>query len=357
MDKPIILQEGSSTIEQLEDLKKNNKIWQVCDNYVSQLEELFVATNPASKIASDYKDQLAAFIDERKNRSTTEVIGDWIYYPWNGNLVHTLNREESFLVRTSRNHNIVTVEEQELLRKASIGILGMSIGNGMAVNLAYAGMSEKMKIADFDTLELSNLNRIRAGLQYLGLPKTSITAQQIFEINPYADVNILDKGVNNDNLEDFVSGDPKPKLILEAIDDFEMKIKVRILSKKHKVPVVMLTNLGDRLLVDVERYDTQPETQIFNGLIGNIAEDILNNPVSEEDKKRYAIELIGKENIPKRVVESVMQVNVTLAGRPQMMSMVSIGAGAAVYLSRKLILGEDLPSGRYLIDFDQAIKK
>ena len=132
-----------------------------------------------------------------------------------------------------------------------------------------------------------------------------------------------------------------------------MKIKLRLFAKKKRVPLIMLTNLGDSILIDIERYDTDSSLEIFNGKIGDVGERILNGEISKEEEKLYAIKIVGKENIPKRVLDSVMNIGATLVGRPQLGSTVSIGAGIGSYFARRIALGEPVISGRTLVKFDE----
>ncbi len=349
--KPVIISEEHHKLSDLSELQKKSKIWMISDSYEKQLEELYYIQNPSEKLSKD-KAGLHKFLQERQKTEENGFRGTWVYFPWNGQLVHILNKDEYFLVRTNRNKNIINSEEQATLYGSKVGILGLSIGNGMAVNLSYSGMSQKMVLADFDKLELSNLNRIRTGIGNLDEPKIEITSRQIYEIDPFADLDLYPEGINNKNLKEFVK---KSDIIFEAIDDFQIKLKIRIEAKIAKVPVIMLTNLGDRLLIDVERYDKDPNLLMFNGLIGDIAEDILNKPISEEDKQRYAIGIVGKENVSTRVMDSVLEVNKSLVGRPQIMSTVTISGGVSSYLLRRLLLGPELISGRYLINFESLI--
>ncbi len=347
------MSENTHMVSDLENLRGSNKIWSEFDTYRGQLEELFNIINPPAKLSSNYKRLLEEFCIDRMPEG--RLVGSWIYFPWNGNLVHILNEEELLIVRTNRNQKIISHEEQKILRNTNIGILGLSIGNSMALSLAYSGIGDTLKLADFDKLELSNLNRVRMGLSDLGFTKIDITARQIYEINPYAKLDLFTEGINKDNLNKFVEGEKKPKIIFEAIDDFEMKVRVRLEAKKAGVPVIMLTNLGDRLLIDVERYDQDSNILLFNGLIGEIAEEILVKPISETDKQRYAVAIVGEQNLPQRVLETMPEINKTLVGRPQVMSTVTIGGGTAAYLARRIVLGPQLNSGRYLIDFETLI--
>jgi len=353
--QPLILKAGKNTSNDLETLKTREKIWNTVDIYQPQLKELFEIQNPSLVGSKDYEEKQKVFIKERTQQNGAELIGNWIYFSWSGVLLHTLNEEEHLMLRTNRNRNLITLAEQKKLYGATVGIIGLSIGNTMALSLVHTGIAGVLKLAEYDTLETTNLNRIRARLDQVGASKLGITTEQIYEINPYARLELYPEGLNKENLDGYVNTDPRPDLIIEAIDDFEMKIRVRLAARKAQIPVLMLTNLGDNILVDVERYDQDKELSLFNGLIGSLAEEILEKPIPEEDKQKYAIEIVGKENIPKIAFESAMEVGKTLVGRPQLMSTLSVSGGIAAYLARKIILDEPLPSGRRLIKLSRSI--
>ncbi len=351
--KPIILYEGKYNHSELTKIKKNNRIIKEVDIYKQQLTELFEINNPGLRSSTQYFKQLKTFINYKIKKNKTNY-GNWIYFPWKLKLIHSVNENDYFELRTNRNRNMITSEEQIILKNLTIGIVGLSIGNWMALNLVYSGIASTLKLAEKDILETSNLNRIRATLDKIGQQKIDITTQQIYEINPYANLFTFPKGLNNSNLVDFFS-EPKQNLIVEAIDDFEIKIRLRIYAKKYKVPVIMLTNLGDNILIDVERYDLNNKMPLFNGLIDdNLIKKILNKKLSPEDKKMIAVKLVGIENIPLRALASVKEIGKTLVARPQLMSTVSTSGGLIPYLVRRMIFG-NLKSMRKLISLDNVI--
>jgi len=67
-------------------------------------------------------------------------------------------------LRLDRNHNKVTREEQARLRTLRIGVVGVSAGHSIAHILAMEGLVGELRLADFDTVALSNLNRIPASV-------------------------------------------------------------------------------------------------------------------------------------------------------------------------------------------------
>ena len=67
----------------------------------------------------------------------------------------------------------------ELLKKSCVGIAGAGgLGSVVAENLARSGVG-KLIIADYDSVEPSNLNRQRYALAQLGSPKVQALAENI----------------------------------------------------------------------------------------------------------------------------------------------------------------------------------
>ena len=133
-----------------------------------------------------------------------------------------------------------------------------------------------------------------------------------------------------------------------------MKVLVRIEAKKARIPVVAFANLGDSILADIDRYDLDGSLPLFNGLLGDFPEEILKMP--DEDKNKYAVKMVGIENVPTRALESVKEIGKTLVGRPQLSSTVIFSGALGTYVTRQIVLGNELKSGRYLIKFEEFFK-
>ncbi|MBD3310952.1 MAG: alpha/beta fold hydrolase [Candidatus Magasanikbacteria bacterium] len=346
-NKPVFFWEGGYSINDIENFKVDNKIWKICDLYKDQLEELFEINNPDLEKDENYTRKINEFIEQKGQ-------GNWVYFPWNGVFLHILNKEDYFKLRTNRNKNLIKESEQNKLYESTIGVVGLSVGSHVITNLVYSGIGGKMKLADFDKMDTTNLNRLRAAVSDVGEEKTNIIARQIYELDPYANLSLYKEGLNKANLASFFNED-RPDIIFEAIDDFEMKILLRLEARKKGVPVVMLTNLGDRLLIDIERYDKNKDLEFFNGLLGNIEEEILGKNLSREEKNRLAVKLVGRENVPHRALESVAEIGRSLVGRPQLASTVSVSGGMGAYIARKLILDGDLQGGRRIVKFNDLL--
>src|SRR5262249_27646093 len=117
--------------------------------------------------------------------AATSPASPWVYYPWSGRLVHVLPPAEFRTLRSDRNRYKIAAEEQERLRSFRVGVAGLSVGLSVALTTALEGVGGSCRLADFDTLGLSNLNRLRAGAADLGVNKAVLAARQMYELDPY----------------------------------------------------------------------------------------------------------------------------------------------------------------------------
>ena len=106
----------------------------------------------------------------------------------------------------------------------------------------------------------------RANLTDIGSNKAEVTARNVWELDPFAQIEVWDKGVNRETIERFV-GSPKLSVMVDEMDDIAMKFNCRFECKKLHIPVVMATDNGDGMILDVERFDQEPERPLFHGRV------------------------------------------------------------------------------------------
>ncbi len=103
---------------------------------------------------------------------------------------------------------------------ASIGIAGAGgLGSNIAVSLTRAGIG-KLVIADFDIVTLTNLNRQQFFRDQIGMPKVDAMAQNLGRISPNTHLELHNKRINADNLDDMF-GDCD--ILIEAFDLADQK--------------------------------------------------------------------------------------------------------------------------------------
>lgn len=322
---------------------------EMIDQLDGQLRELVKILNPKIKIKDE---EYPAMVDEHLAGCNPNEYGVWAYYPWSRKLVHLLDEEEFIEVRTNRNRYKLTKEEQSYLRSKKIGVIGLSVGQSIALTIAMERICGELRLADFDTVELSNLNRIRTGLYNLGLHKTILAAREIMEIDPYLNVKVFSEGITPGNIDDFFLGNGKLDLLVEVCDGLDIKIQSRFKARELKIPVLMDTN--DRGMLDVERFDLEPDRPILHGLAGDLNPDSIKD-LTNEQKIPYILKMVGADTISTRLKASMMEVEQSINTWPQLASSVVLGGALTTDTARRILLDQFHESGRYYIDFDELV--
>lgn len=322
----------------------------IVDKIYQQLQELMKKRNPKNKFSAE---EYAKRIDEHLNGASIDKYGLWIYYSWSNKLIHTLNENEFIELRTIRNCYKIMPEEQTVLMKKIIGVVGLSVGHAIALTIASERICGELRLADYDTLDLTNLNRIKTGIQNLSLKKTVIAAREIAEIDPFIKVKCYHDRINDDNILDFLTKDGKIDLCLEECDDFYVKFAMRYACRDLGIPVVMDTS--DSGLIDIERFDLEPERKIFHGLSTTTNIEALRN-LSTDEKIPYLYEIINENDMSVRLRASLVEIDETITGWPQLSSAVTYGSGITIDVARRILLGQLSKSGRFSMDVERAIK-
>ena len=337
-------------IQKLEQLKVSNVHLNVYDSLDSQISELVKIRNP--KLIFDFQG-LKSSAEEFIRGLDLDRYGVWVFYPWNNDLVRLLPEDDFVEVRTNRNKHKLSGQEQYSLSKKVIGVVGLSVGQSVALALTMERSFGELRIADFDDLELSNLNRIRTPLKNLGIPKTISVAREIAEIDPFLEVKCFHEGITEENISSFFDEGEGLDLLIDECDSIDIKVLLRKEAKKRKLPVLMDTS--DKGMLDVERFDLDPSYKILHGKL----EDFMDKPLSwiKENRMEVAYSILEFDSLSERMKKSIPEIGRTITTWPQLGSQVVYGGGICADVSRKLLLGDLVPSGRFYFDTDGIIGK
>ncbi len=322
---------------------------ELVDDIDHQVGELIKALTP-QKIFEEK--ELQSEIENFFKKTDRETYGNWIYYPWKNVVMRLLPEEDFIRVRTQRNNYKITHEEQTTLRQKKVGIVGLSVGQSIALVMALERSCGEMRLADFDHLELSNLNRIKAGVPDLGRPKTVIAAREIAEIDPYLKLTIFNDGITEENIDSFLMDGGQLDLLVDECDSLDIKILVRERAKHFHVPVMMETS--DRGMVDVERYDLEPEREILHGYLGGVSRKALSG-LTNPQKVGVGLKITGVETLSPRMKASLLEIGETISTWPQLASAVFLGGATIAHIGRRVLLDEPVKSGRFYVDLDEII--
>lgn len=311
------------------------------DRLDNQLKELFSLMVPPAKRTPSFENDCENFVLAARKEGRFNLV----LYPWLNKAVYVLNEADFSFVRTSRNLYKITSEEQRTLSSAKLGVVGLSVGQSVAVTLAMERSFGTIKLVDFDHLDLSNLNRLRAGVVDLGLPKVVLVAREIAEIDPYLNIELYPEGLTTENLNDFVDD---LDVLIDECDSLLMKIAMRKRARSKGIPVVMDTS--DRGMIDVERFDLDREKPLFHGLVSEVE---LNN-IDERNRLSVLFRLVGGGSISPDLAVSFFELNQTIGTWPQLASAVALGGGLATSAVRQILLNKPVDSGRWHFDPESA---
>lgn len=139
----------------------------------------------------------------------------------------------------SRNVGWVTIAEQDRLRHARIAIAGLGgVGGAHLLTLSRLGISN-FHISDFDEFDIHNLNR-QAGafMSYMGKPKLDTMAQMARDINPTSEIKLFPKGVQPDNVDEFLAG---VDVYVDSLDFFALPARRMVFAKCREKGIPALT--------------------------------------------------------------------------------------------------------------------
>ncbi|MDN5276661.1 MAG: sulfur carrier protein ThiS adenylyltransferase [Clostridiales bacterium] len=146
-----------------------------------------------------------------------------------------MNRFEEALVKYIGHANL------QKLQRIKVGIAGAGgLGSNCALNLVRSGI-KRLKIVDFDRVELSNLNRQFYFYDQVGMPKVEALKSNLQRINPDVEIETLQEKITNENIHEIFDD---CDIIIEAFDNpFCKKMIVEHYGSSGKL-VVAVSGLG-----------------------------------------------------------------------------------------------------------------
>nr|WP_324258488.1 molybdopterin-synthase adenylyltransferase MoeB [Cellvibrio fontiphilus] len=150
----------------------------------------------------------------------------------------------------------VDLDGQEKLLAARVLIIGLGgLGSPVAMYLAAAGVGH-LVLADFDTVDLTNLQRqiVHAGAR-LGMNKAVSAAQALRELNSEVRVDCIEQVLDAENLaEQIASAD----VVVDCTDNFATRFAINAGCVAAKVPLV--SGAAIRLEGQVAVFDSRSAT-------------------------------------------------------------------------------------------------
>jgi len=146
--------------------------------------------------------------------------------------------DDNQLLRYSRQIMLPQIDAvgQQKLLDATVLIVGMGgLGSPAAMYLASAGVGHLI-LADFDMVELSNLQRqIIHSTEDIGRNKVDSAYDRLKQLNPDVTITRFKQVLDDDTLSDLV---PQVELVIDGCDNFDTRFAVNRACVKYHKPLV-----------------------------------------------------------------------------------------------------------------------
>jgi len=330
-----------------------------------------------SSLAEQFEREWGAYLeaDEEAMRS----YGVLVYYPRRGHIVRFAPRYWHRLALMVRNSTLFLDSSQKMkwgdIRNVFNGVVpaiaGCSLGYHAAQAIVWDVRPERMKIAELDASDLSNMNRLPFGYEDLGRNKGLVAAERFHAIDPFMKISVFSEGVHAGNIDDFILGNPEigepaATVIVEETDNPDVKIFLRKKARESGKPVIMVSDVGSGAQRDVQRYDL--DTTLPLALGGITDEELLaaqERYKEHPDLERFftfAFSILGDSytRMPEfnAIVRSILE-NADppeFGGTPQLGSTAMVAGGFAGEAVARIALGYYLKE-RIFVDITQGAKE
>ena len=173
----------------------------------------------------------------------------------------------------------IDIEGQQKINDSTILIIGMGgLGSPTALYLAAAGVGHII-IADFDQVELSNLQRqIIHNTSDIGDDKVNSAKTKLLELNPNITVTVANEIMHSDNLASLIKD---VDIVLDGTDNFESRFEINKACVECHKPLISAAVIRFEGQISVFKgYEVdQPCYQCLYSEAGNGRESCVENGV------------------------------------------------------------------------------
>lgn len=140
----------------------------------------------------------------------------------------------------SRNWIFIDNNLQSKIKNTRLLFAGCGVGSNIAILAARTGF-KYMILADYDSVDISNLNRQPFNIKHVGKNKAEVTSSIIKLINPTINTLIIRDKINTQNIKTLVK---KTDFIINTIDLTTDFYKLTDIAQRNKKYVLIPLNVG-----------------------------------------------------------------------------------------------------------------
>lgn len=256
---------------------------------------------------------------------------------------------------------------RDVFESSTIAVAGGSVGNSILHCAVMDMRPRNVKIADKSLYKMENINRVRLSYEDVAESndkramlmdmmlrnKALVTAEQLYRIDPYLNVYCYPEGVNLTNINEFLGGhgkEPKADIMIEEVDDPRIKLLLREEARTRRIPLVMATDVGSCVQIDVLRYDKDSTLPLTFGSTDDAfrasVRAVEDNPGNREIFFTFVDMLIGAD-YRRDELAKIIDLNSEIPTStiiPQLGSTAAAAAGVMAETVARMLLGHNYPS-------------
>jgi molybdopterin/thiamine biosynthesis adenylyltransferase len=270
------------------------------------------------------------------------------------------------MLLSHKNKKMPWQETRQVLSSTNIAVAGCSVGNSIIHGTVMDLRPKNIKIADKSLYKMENINRVRLGYWEIVEPnsksasaqdlllknKANVTASQLYAIDPYINVFIYNEGINENNISRFLKGggnEPAADFLVEEVDDPRVKVLLRTYAKKYRIPLLMVTDLGSSIQLDILRFDQNSKLPLtFKNTDAKLIksmETVYEDPGNRKTFFNFVDQLIGRDyrqDELKEIIEQKTEIP-TSTIIPQLGSTIMAAGGIMAEAIARIRLGYNYP--------------
>ncbi len=323
-----------------------------------------------------FNDEWKAYEEAIENAEGNALTyGMYVYYPDRNDIVrycpsywhHIVATASSSMLITDPAYSMKWAEVRKILADTTLAIAGASVGNNVTHAAVMDLRPRNIKIADKSRYKMENINRVRLGYadivesnknridptQSLLRNKAEVTASQLYAIDPFINVYTYENGIDDHGVFTFFDGDtegePKADMIIEEVDDPRIKILLREEARKRGIPLLMVSDLGSSVQLDILRYDKDKSLPLTWGstdqALRNSMEEVYRNPGDRAQFFNFVDALIGtsyRSDELARIINNESEIP-TSTIIPQLGSTAMVAGGVLAEAIARIRLGHAYP--------------
>jgi len=200
-----------------------------------------------------------------------------------------------------REIKLIGIENYNKIKSKTVAVIGVGGVGGYAVEALVRSGIENLIIVDFDTVDITNINRQIISLQNnIGLKKTSVIKERIDNINPNCNVIIIDKKLDENNLINLFNY--KIDYIVDACDTVIVKEKLIIECIKRNIKQISCMGTGNKLNPELLKITDVRKTS-YDPLAKKIRRFITENKIKEK------VMVVSSTEQPKKIEGAIASIS------------------------------------------------